>query len=97
MRWREGSGSPARPAEACSTVWTVPASSSEGYEHEQAKPYRLTDLGRHRLNRMHVLALTRFNVIYKRLDGGERRALVDLMHRVDRALEPPRRPMWWLE
>ena len=69
----------------------------EGYDHEQAKPFRLTDLGLHRLDRMRNLAQARFNTIDERLDGGERRALVELMHRVDGALEPPRRPMWWLE
>ena len=69
----------------------------EGYEHEQAKPYRITDLGRHRLHRMHDLAQTSFNPIYERLTGDERLTLVELMHRVDSALEPPRRPMWWLE
>ena len=50
----------------------------EGYEHEQAKPYRVTELGRHRLSRMNSLAQARF------APG------------VDRALEPPRRPNWWL-
>jgi DNA-binding MarR family transcriptional regulator len=69
----------------------------EGYEHEQAKPYRITDLGRHRLGRMADLADTRLAPIDQRLDGGQRRTLVDLMITVDRALEPPRRPMWWLE
>jgi len=69
----------------------------EGYELEQAKPYRVTDLGRHRLYRMHDLAQTRFALVVERLDGNDRRSLVELMLRVDRALEPPRRPMWWLE
>ena len=69
----------------------------EGYEHEQAKPYRVTDLGHRRLRRMHDLARTRFAPLDERLAADERRKLVDLMLRVDRALEPPRRPMWWLE
>ncbi len=69
----------------------------EGYEHEQAKPYRVTDLGRHRLGRMYDLAQSRFSSVAESLDGNDRRTLVELMHRVDIALEPPRRPMWWLE
>lgn len=69
----------------------------EGYEHEQAKPYRITDLGRHRLHRMRDLAQIRLSPIDERLTGDERRALVELMFRVDSALVPPRRPMWWLE
>lgn len=69
----------------------------EGYEHEQAKPFRVTDLGRHRLARMHDLAGRRFAPIQQRLDADRRRTLVDLMLAVDRALLPPRRPMWWLE
>jgi len=69
----------------------------EGYEHEQAKPYRVTDLGHRRLRRMHDLARTRFAPLDERLEAQERRTLVDLMLRADRALEPPRRPMWWLE
>ena len=69
----------------------------EGYDHEQAKPYRVTDLGHHRLGRMHELALARFAPIHERLDASDRRALVELMLTADRALEPPRRPMWWLE
>ncbi|MDH5224041.1 MAG: hypothetical protein OEW46_04635 [Actinomycetota bacterium] len=69
----------------------------EGYEQEQAKPYRVTDLGRHRLLRMHDLARTRFGPIHDRLEAHERRSLVELMLAADRALEPPRRPMWWLE
>jgi len=68
----------------------------EGYEHEQAKPYRVTDLGRHRLGRMNDLLRTRLTPINERLDGADRRTLVELMLHVDRALEPPRRPMWWL-
>ena len=46
---------------------------------------------------MHDLARTRFASVDERLEADERRTLVDLMLRVDRALEPPRRPMWWLE
>ena len=69
----------------------------EGYEHEQAKPYRVTELGRHRLFRMNDLASERFAPIAERLDGDERATLVRLMLRVDRALEPPHRPMWWLD
>jgi len=69
----------------------------EGYEHEQAKPYRVTDLGRHRLARMRALATERFAPVTERLDGDERRTLVDLMLTAERALQPPRRPMWWLE
>lgn len=69
----------------------------EGYEHEQAKPYRVTDLGRHRLGRMHDLARVRFAPIHELLGADERRTLVELMLTADRALEPPRRPMWWLE
>jgi len=46
---------------------------------------------------MHDLARTRFAPIHERLDADERRTLVELMLAVDRALEPPRRPMWWLE
>lgn len=69
----------------------------EGYEQEQAKPYRVTELGQRRLARMHDLARTRFAMVDERVGAEERRALVDLMLRVDRALEPQRRPMWWLE
>ncbi len=69
----------------------------EGYEHEQAKPYRITDLGRHRLGRMIDLADDRFAPITRRLDGADRRRLVELMTTVDRALEPARRPLWWLQ
>jgi len=69
----------------------------EGYEHEQAKPYRVTELGRHRLFRMNGLAQARFAPIVERLDGNDRRAFVQLMLAVDRALEPPRRPIWWLD
>ena len=69
----------------------------EGYEHEQAKRYRVTDLGRHRLERMHDLARVRLAPIHERLGADERRTLVELMLTADRALEPPRRPMWWLE
>ena len=70
---------------------------TEGYEHEQAKPYRVTDLGHRRLERMHDLARARFAMVDELVDADERRTLVGLMLRVDRALEPPRRPMWWLE
>lgn len=69
----------------------------EGYEHEQAKPYRITDLGRHRLLRMHDLAQARFAPIHERLSDDDRRRFVELMLTTDRALQPPRRPMWWLE
>jgi len=69
----------------------------EGYEHEQAKPYRVTALGHRRLERMHDLARARFARVDERLAAEERHMLVDLMLRVDRALEPPRRPMWWLQ
>ena len=69
----------------------------EGYEHEQAKPYRVTDLGRHRLTRMHDLAQSRLAPIYERLDDDDRRRLVELMLTTDRALQPHRRPLWWLE
>jgi DNA-binding MarR family transcriptional regulator len=69
----------------------------EGYEHEQAKPYRVTDLGRRRLHRMHDLARARFAPLDDRLDASDRHSLVELMLTADRALEPPRRSMWWLE
>jgi DNA-binding MarR family transcriptional regulator len=69
----------------------------EGYEREQAKPFRITDLGRHRLARMVDVAQRRLDPIEERLDGEDRRRLVELMTTVDRALEPPLRPIWWLE
>ncbi len=69
----------------------------EGYENEQAKPFRITDLGRHRLTRMVDVAQQRLDPIERRLDGDDRRRLIELMTTVDRALEPPKRPMWWLE
>jgi DNA-binding MarR family transcriptional regulator len=69
----------------------------DGYEHEQAKPYHVTDLGRHRLHRMHELARARFAPMHDRLGAGERRTLIELMLAADRSLDPPRRPMWWLE
>jgi DNA-binding MarR family transcriptional regulator len=69
----------------------------EGYELEQAKPYRATDLGRHRLGRMRDLGHSLLGPVDTELDDAERHTLVDLMLQVDRALQPPKRPMWWLE
>ena len=69
----------------------------EGYDDEQAKPFRVTELGRHRLFRMADLARKQLAPIEQRLDGADRRRLVELMTTVDRALIPPARPTWWLE
>jgi hypothetical protein len=43
------------------------------------------------------VAQRRLDPIEERLDGEDRRRLVELMTTVDRALEPPLRPIWWLE